>query len=49
MIHIIILTAEENLHQIQNELYEVENTLGGTQWRTIAGVILPKEKNLQEV
>ncbi len=41
MIPTIARTAEEMLRLIPNELREAGVALGGTQWRTVAGVILP--------
>ena len=41
MIPTIARTSEEMLHLIPNELREAGVALGGTQWRTVAGVVLP--------
>ena len=45
MIPTIARTAEEMLHLIPNELREAGVALGGTQWRTVAGVVLPAAKS----
>lgn len=45
MIPTIARTAEEMLLLIPNELREAGVALGGTQWRTVAGVILPAAKS----
>jgi phosphate transport system permease protein len=45
MIPTIARTAEEMLRLIPNELREAGVALGGTQWRTVAGVILPAAKS----
>ena len=45
MITTIARTAEEMLLLIHNELREAGVALGGTQWRTVAGVILPAAKS----
>jgi phosphate transport system permease protein len=45
MIPTIARTAEEMLRLIPNELREAGVALGGTQWRTVAGVVLPAAKS----
>lgn len=45
MIPTIARTAEEMLLLIPNELREAGVALGGTQWRTVAGVVLPAAKS----
>lgn len=45
MIPTIARTAEEMLRLIPSELREAGVALGGTQWRTVAGVILPAAKS----
>jgi phosphate transport system permease protein len=45
MIPTIARTSEEMLRLIPNELREAGVALGGTQWRTVAGVILPAAKS----
>jgi phosphate transport system permease protein len=45
MIPTIARTSEEMLHLIPNELREAGVALGGTQWRTVAGVVLPAAKS----
>ena len=45
MIPTIARTAEEMLRLIHNELREAGVALGGTQWRTVAGVVLPAAKS----
>ena len=45
MIPTIARTAEEMLHLIPNELREAGVALGGTQWRTVVGVVLPAAKS----
>jgi phosphate transport system permease protein len=45
MIPTIARTAEEMLRLIPNELREAGVALGGTQWRTVAGVVIPAAKS----
>jgi phosphate transport system permease protein len=45
MIPTIARTSEEMLRLIPNELREAGVALGGTQWRTVAGVVLPAAKS----
>ena len=45
MIPTIARTAEEMLRLIPTELREAGVALGGTQWRTVAGVVLPAAKS----
>jgi len=45
MIPTIARTAEEMLRLIPHELREAGVALGGTQWRTVAGVVLPAAKS----
>ncbi len=45
MIPTIARTAEEMLRLIPNELREAGVALGGTQWRTVAGVVLPAARS----
>lgn len=45
MIPTIARTAEEMLRLIPNELREAGVALGGTQWRTVMGIILPAAKS----
>ena len=45
MIPTIARTAEEMLRLIPQELREAGVALGGTQWRTVAGVVLPAAKS----
>ena len=45
MIPTIARTSEEMLHLIPNELREAGVALGGTQWRTVAGVVLPAARS----
>jgi phosphate transport system permease protein len=45
MIPTIARTSEEMLLLISNELREAGVALGGTQWRTVAGVVLPAARS----
>jgi len=45
MIPTIARTSEEMLRLIPSELREAGVALGGTQWRTVAGVVLPAAKS----
>lgn len=45
MIPTIARTAEEMLRLIPNELREAGVALGGTQWRTVAGVVVPAARS----
>ena len=45
MIPTIARTAEEVLNLIPNELREAGTALGGTQWRTVAMIVLPAAKS----
>ncbi len=45
MIPAIARTSEEMLLLISNELREAGVALGGTQWRTVAGVVLPAARS----
>ena len=45
MIPTIARTSEEMLHLIPNELREAGVALGGTQWRTVSGVVIPAARS----
>ena len=45
MIPTIARTSQEVLNLIPNELREAGTALGGTQWRTVAGVVLPAARS----